>query len=162
MVPTQRDSRLCLLLLLGLLGVVIAFHGVPGNLTPAQWFEVQHINMTNSQCNIAMQPINKHLNSSGRKCKRFNTFLNTTFAAVANVCTTRNGTCHTSHYTNCHNSSFQVSVTNCNLTTPSKGYLNCRYSQSQALKFYTVACECRTRQDSATHIQVPVHLDWIF
>lgn len=162
MVPTQQDSRLCLLLLLGLLGVVIAFHGAPGNRTPAQWFEFQHINMTNSQCNLAMQPINRDLSSSGKGCKRFNTFLNTTFAAVANVCTTRNVTCPSSQYTNCHDSAYQVNITNCNLTTPSTRYMNCRYSQSQALKFYTVACECRTRRDGATHIQVPVHLDRTF
>lgn len=162
MIPTQRDSRFCFPLLLALLGLVISFHGGAGQLTRTQWFEVQHINMTNRQCNIAMQPINQRIFQRTGACKRLNTFLHTTYATVANVCTTPNVTCPSSNYTNCHNSSVQVTVTNCNLTRPSStSYRNCQYSQNQAQKIYIVACDCRDRRDSPTYMQVPVHLDWL-
>ncbi|XP_032965317.1 non-secretory ribonuclease [Rhinolophus ferrumequinum] len=161
MIPTQRDSQLCLLLLLGLLGMAISFHGAPGNLTATQWFYTQHINMTNPQCNIAMQPINYLYFGVYGTCKRINTFLHTTYATVANICMTPNVTCPSSHYTNCHNSSTQVTVTNCNLTGRSTTYRNCRYSTSQAQKIYIVACDCRTRRDNPAYMKVPVHLDWL-
>ncbi|XP_019574025.1 non-secretory ribonuclease [Rhinolophus sinicus] len=161
MVPTQRDSQLCLLLLLGLLGMVISFHGAPGNLTPTQWFYVQHINMTTAQCTVAMQSINRLYFSVHGTCKPTNAFLHTTYPTVANLCLTPNVTCPSSHYTNCHNSSIQVMVTNCNLTSPSSSYKNCIYSTSQAQKIYIIACDCRTQQDSSAFLQVPIRLDWL-
>ncbi|XP_074182806.1 non-secretory ribonuclease [Rhinolophus sinicus] len=159
MVPTQRDSQLCLLLLLGLLGMVISLHGAPGNLTATQWFYAQHINMTNPQCNIAMQPINYLYFGVYGTCKPINTFLHTAYATVANLCLTPNVTCPRSHYTNCHNSSIQVPITYCNLTNPSPYYMNCQYRTTVTRKIYIVACNYRTRRDSTTYQVVPVHLD---
>ncbi|OBS79718.1 hypothetical protein A6R68_22080, partial [Neotoma lepida] len=49
------ESRLCLLLLLGLVIVVASFQ-IPPNLTPSQWFEIQHINnRPNLRCTAAMR-----------------------------------------------------------------------------------------------------------
>ncbi|KAM5239469.1 non-secretory ribonuclease-like [Hipposideros larvatus] len=161
MVPRQRDFRLCLFLLLGLLGMVISFHGAPSNYTPAQWFEFQHINMSSNRCTIAMQAINFYYLPAKGNCKPKNTFLHTTFPAVAHVCTTPNVTCPTTHATNCHNSSIPVAVTNCDITRYSPSYMNCTYHPSSAQKIYIVACDCRTNKDNPRYTQVPVHLDWL-
>ncbi|XP_008561618.1 PREDICTED: non-secretory ribonuclease-like [Galeopterus variegatus] len=157
MVPKLCDSQLCLLLL-GILGILISVHAQPGNLTRAQWFNIQHINMAHSQCNNAMLVVN---NYRGR-CKDKNTFLHTTFAAVVNVCGASNTTCFNKK-TNCHNSSVQVPLTYCNLTgPPSPVVANCRYTKTTAQMFYRVACENRSPRDNATYPVVPVHLDLIF
>ncbi|XP_061038316.1 non-secretory ribonuclease [Eubalaena glacialis] len=157
MVPIQQNAQLPLFLLLGLLGMVISLHAPPGTLTWAQWFEIQHINMTHPQCNAAMRVVNRYR----MVCKDQNTFLHTTFAQVAHVCTTRNVTCPTSFRMNCHNSSVQVPVTYCNLTRNAPHYMNCRYRQTQAQKVFIVACGNRSPQDNATYPVVPVHLDAI-
>ncbi|ELK23783.1 Non-secretory ribonuclease [Myotis davidii] len=151
MVPTQRDSQLCLLLLLGLMGMVISFHAPPGGLSWAQWFEVQHVNMTNAQCTIAMQPIN-HLNymSFRRPCKGENTFIHTSLAAVVNLCYTANITCRNGRDQNCYRSRLAVNLTYCNLTRPAHPYNRCQYQQVALLRNYSVACNNR---------HIPVHFD---
>ncbi|XP_012504541.1 PREDICTED: non-secretory ribonuclease-like [Propithecus coquereli] len=158
MVPKLLHSRLCLLLLLGLMGMVGSFHARPADLTWAQWFQIQHINMTHARCNNAMLVVNGY---TGR-CKGRNTFLNTTYADVVNVCGTPNTTCPTSKSTNCHNSSVQVPLTYCNLTSRPTPIENCRYAQTPAWKFYIVACDRRSPRDTPTYPVVPVHLDAIF
>ncbi|XP_070374902.1 non-secretory ribonuclease-like [Equus asinus] len=158
MVPTQRDSRLCLLLLLGILGMVISYHATPASLTRAQWFEIQHIkNMTHRRCNNEMLRVNNYT----KRCKNINTFLHTTFAFVASVCNTPNVTCPTTGYMNCHNSSVQVDITDCNLTSAPQPYKNCTYRQTSARKYFIVACNNSQPGDNAAYSVVPVHLDWI-
>ncbi|XP_040592615.1 eosinophil cationic protein-like [Mesocricetus auratus] len=154
---TLLESRLCLLLLLGFVIMVVSFQ-IPQNLTPSQWFEIQHVNnSTNLQCTPAMKGVN---NYTGR-CKNLNTFLNMSFAAVVSVCGSRNTTCRNGH-TNCHNSSAPVSLTYCNLTTSSSNYTQCRYQTTPATKFYRIACDHRKPQDTPAYPVVPVHLDGIF
>ncbi|XP_036106854.1 non-secretory ribonuclease [Molossus molossus] len=154
MVPTQKDSRLCLLLLLGLLGMVISSHAPPGGLTWAQWFQVQHVNMTNNQCTIAMQPINGLIfNSSGGACKGENTFIHTIYAAIVNVCYNTNITCFNGIDRNCYRSTAAVNLTYCNLTGPAQPYMQCQYQQVALLRNYSVACNRGKR---------PVHFDRIY
>lgn len=157
MVPIQQDSRLCLILLLGLLGMVISLHAPPGTLTWAQWFEIQHINMAYPQCNAAMQVVNRYR----MVCKDRNTFLHKTFAYVAGICNTPNVTCSQPGKMNCHNSSVQVPITYCNLTRNAMNYTNCRYQQTSTQKIFIIACENRSSQDSPSYPMVPVHLDKI-
>uniref|UniRef100_A0A8C8ZS10 Eosinophil cationic protein n=1 Tax=Prolemur simus TaxID=1328070 RepID=A0A8C8ZS10_PROSS len=157
MVPKLLNSRLCLLLLLGLMGMLGSFHAAPPGLTRAQWFEIQHINMTHAQCNNAMRVVNGY---TGR-CKGQNTFLHTTFKDVVNVCGTPTITCLTSRSTNCHNSSIRVPLTYCNLTSRPTPVANCRYAQTSAQMFYIVACDKPSPQDPPTYPVVPVHLDGI-
>lgn len=151
------ESRLRLLLLLGLVVMVASFQ-IPPNLTPSQWFEIQHIYKTAyRRCNAAMQMVNSYTG----KCKGINTFLHASFADVVQVCGNTNTRCNNGQ-TNCHNSSSQVSITHCNLTTPAKNYTQCRYQMTGGMKFYRVACNNRTSQDNGTYPVVPVHLDGIF
>ncbi|XP_005658610.3 non-secretory ribonuclease-like [Sus scrofa] len=153
----QRDSRLGLFLLLGLLGVVISLHVPPGGLTWAQWFTIQHINMTRSQCDPAMRAVNRYRGV----CKGQNTFLHTSFARVARVCYTRNITCPRSGWTNCHESSFQVAVTHCNRTRNAPHYTDCRYARRQVRKRFIIACNVSSPRDDPRYPVVPVHLDEI-
>ncbi|XP_059859502.1 eosinophil cationic protein-like [Delphinus delphis] len=152
MVPRQQNAQLPLFLLLGLLGVVISLHA---QLTPAQRFQFQHLNMTHPRCNDAMRVVNGYR----RACKGENTFLHTTFADVARVCHTRNVPCHRSNGTNCHRSPHRVLVTYCNLRGKENNYRNCRYRQISNRKIYIIACGNRLPQDDATYPVVPVHLD---
>ncbi|XP_053450847.1 non-secretory ribonuclease-like [Nycticebus coucang] len=155
MVPKLLDSRLCLLLLLGLMAMVGPFHAKPANFTWAQWFQFQHINR-NPHCNYAMQAINRYY----PRCKNKNTFLHTTFGAVAGVCGTPNEPCVTnSSRTNCHNSSVPVTFTYCDLTSRPTPVRNCRYAQTRTRGLYVVACDNRSAQDSPLYPVVPVHLD---
>ncbi|ELR52953.1 Non-secretory ribonuclease [Bos mutus] len=155
MVPIQQDSRLRLILLLGLLGMVISLHAPPRTLTRAQWFEIQHINMAHHQCNAAMRVVNRYR----MVCKGRNTFLHRTFAYVARICNTPNVTCSTSGRMNCHNSSVQVPITYCNLTRNARNYTNCRYRRTRARRIFIVACDNRSPRDSPRYPVVPVHLD---
>lgn len=153
MVPTQRDSQLCLLLLLGLMGMVISFHAPPGGLTWAQWFEVQHVNMTNAQCTIAMQPINRlNYMSFQKPCKGENTFIHTPLAAVVQLCSTTNITCRNGRDRNCYRSRAAVHLTHCKLTRRARPYNRCQYQQVPFLRNYSVACIN----------SVPVHFDRIY
>uniref|UniRef100_A0A8C6D9J6 Ribonuclease A-domain domain-containing protein n=1 Tax=Moschus moschiferus TaxID=68415 RepID=A0A8C6D9J6_MOSMO len=155
MVPIQQDSRLCLILLLGLLGMVISLHAPPGTLTRAQWFEIQHINMAYPKCNDAMRVVNSYR----MRCKNKNTFLHETFAYVAGVCYTPNVNCSKPDEMNCHQSSVRVPMTYCNLTGKAWNYTDCRYQQARARKMFVVACENRSPRDSPRYPVVPVHLD---
>ncbi|NP_001012232.1 ribonuclease 17 isoform X1 [Rattus norvegicus] len=149
------ESRLCLLLLLGLV-LMLASCQPP---TPSQWFEIQHIyNRAYPRCNDAM----RHRNRFTRHCKDKNTFLHTSFASVVGVCGNRNIPCRNRRYRNCHNSPYRVSITFCNLTTPARIYTQCRYQTTRSRKFYTVGCDPRTPRDSPMYPVVPVHLDRIF
>uniref|UniRef100_A0A8C3VYQ5 Ribonuclease A-domain domain-containing protein n=1 Tax=Catagonus wagneri TaxID=51154 RepID=A0A8C3VYQ5_9CETA len=156
-VSCGRDSLLGLFLLLGLLGVVISLQALPGGLTWAQWFTIQHINMTHSRCNPAMQAVNRHTGL----CKRQNTFLHTSFRRAARVCNTRNVTCPSSGRTNCHSSRFPVTITYCNITRNAPNYRNCTYAQTQTRKIYIIACSVRSPRDDRRYAVVPVHLDKI-
>nr|XP_030700017.1 non-secretory ribonuclease [Globicephala melas] len=152
MVPRQQNAQLPLFLLLGLLGMVISVHA---QLTPAQWFQIQHLNMAHHRCDDATRVVNGYR----RACKGENTFLHTTFAAVARVCHTTNVTCPRSRRTNCHRSPHPVPVTYCNLTRKANDYRNCRYRQISNRKIYIIARGNRLPQDNAGYPLVPVHLD---
>nr|CDG32001.1 TPA: ribonuclease A F2 [Carlito syrichta] len=154
MIPKQLDSRFCLLLLLGLMKMIGSLCAAPGNLTRAQWFTIQHINMTHPKCDDAMRVVNGY---TGR-CKNQNTFLNTTFPNVVNVCLTPAIKCITSKSQNCHKSSVKVNLTYCNLTTPGT-VQTCKYAQTEAEMFYIVACDNRSALDPPIYPVVPVHLD---
>ncbi|XP_052046491.1 ribonuclease 2B-like [Apodemus sylvaticus] len=148
-------SRLCLLLLLGLV-LMLASCQQP---TPSQKFNIQHIyNSTYPRCDDAMRVVNK----LKRNCKQLNTFLHTTFADVVLVCGNPNTICKDGISTNCHDSSSRVSITVCNLTTPASHYTQCRYQTTGSVKYYTVACNRRTPRDSPIYPVVPVHLDKTF
>ncbi|XP_036984283.2 non-secretory ribonuclease-like [Artibeus jamaicensis] len=147
MVPTQRKSQLCLLLL-GLLGMTIWVHAPPPGITPAQWFVIQHINMTSNLCDLAMRAINRY-NLPPRICKNENTFLKTTLPVVANLCRTHNIPCFRQGH-NCHRSSDAVNVTYCNATGQAPTYLQCHYQQYSMVKNYSIACDTTN---------VPVHFD---
>jgi hypothetical protein len=158
MVAKLLHSRLCLLLLLGLLGIVPLLQAMPPGLTKYQWFTIQHINTGNIQCNIAMQGVNNYTGKS----KEFNTFLNTTSANAATVCGTQNVTCRNQMHHNCHNSLVRVPLTDCDLTRNASYYENCIYSERRATKYYRIACDPRSPQDNVTFPVVPVHLDETF
>ncbi|XP_011932935.1 PREDICTED: non-secretory ribonuclease [Cercocebus atys] len=157
MVPKLFTSPICLLLLLELMGVEGSLHAKPGQFTWAQWFEIQHINMTSGQCTNAMLVINNYQ----RRCKNQNTFLLTTFADVVHVCGNPSMPCPSNtSLNNCHHSGVQVPLIHCNLTTPSRRISNCRYTQTTANKYYIVACNNRDPvRDPPQYPVVPVHLD---
>nr|AWM95371.1 eosinophil cationic protein [Cercopithecus wolfi] len=159
MVPKLFTSQICLLLLLGLMGVEGSLHARPPQFTKARWFAIQHINMNPPRCTIAMRVINNYQ----RRCKNQNTFLRTTFANVANVCRNQSMRCprnRTLH--NCHRSSYRVPLLHCDLINPgAQNISTCRYADRPGRKFYVVACESRDPRDSPRYPVVPVHLDTI-
>uniref|UniRef100_A0A8C5ZNI1 Ribonuclease A-domain domain-containing protein n=1 Tax=Marmota marmota marmota TaxID=9994 RepID=A0A8C5ZNI1_MARMA len=144
-------SRLWFLLLLGFVRMSVSFEDPPGDLTPAQWFEIQHINMPQA-CNSAMG----HVNKFTKHCKNLNTFLHESFSNVATACQTTNITCKNNHK-NCHQSPGPVPLTMCTLT--SGKYPNCRYKEKHLNAPYIVACEPPQKGDSEKFQLVPVHLD---
>lgn len=149
------ESRLCLLLLLGLF-LMLASCQPP---TPSQWFEIQHVyNSAYPRCDAAMRVVNRY---TGR-CKDINSFLHTTFDDVVQVCGNPRTTCKDRIRTNCHDSLSQVTITFCKLTTPASSYTQCKYQTTSLVKFYRVACNNGTPQDSPIYPVVPVHLDNIF
>ena len=153
--PKLLESRLCLLLLLGLVLMLASCLGQ----TPSQWFAIQYINNNaNLQCNVEMLRINR----SRRTCKGLNTFLHTSFANAVGVCGNPSGLCSDKISQNCHNSSSRVPITVCNLTTPGRNYTQCRYQTKGSVEYYTVACEPRVAWDSPMYPVVPVHLDGTF
>nr|AAF67699.1 eosinophil-associated ribonuclease 11 precursor [Mus saxicola] len=153
--PKLLESQVCLLLLLGLVLMLASCQGQ----TPSQWFATQHItNTANPQCNVEMLPINRNR----PRCKNLNTFLHTSFVNVDGVCGNPSGLCSNTISTNCHNSSSQVPITVCNLTRRGRTYTQCRYQTRGSVKYYTVACDPRTRFDSPRYPVVPVHLDGTF
>uniref|UniRef100_H0XSR6 Eosinophil cationic protein n=2 Tax=Otolemur garnettii TaxID=30611 RepID=H0XSR6_OTOGA len=158
MVPKLLDSQLCLILLLGFVAMVGSFDAPPGNFTPTQWFRIQHVNMTNPRCTIAMRSVNHYK----PQCKPRNTFLNTTYPDVVKVCGTPNIPCPTNPTRkNCHKSSVPVRLTDCHLTSRPTPVKDCKYSDKPEEKFYVVACNNRDPRDSPLYPVVPVHLDAI-
>lgn len=92
----------CPLLLLLLLGLWVAEDAVsarPGNMTPAQWFETQHVQPRPQGCNTAIHKINKF----SKHCKDFNTFLHESIYCMVTTCRTPNLACKNGHK-NCHQS----------------------------------------------------------
>nr|AAF67721.1 eosinophil-associated ribonuclease 33 precursor [Mus caroli] len=153
--PKLLESRLCLLLLLGLVLMLASCLGQ----TPSQWFAIQHIyKKVSPKCDDAMRVVNRYTG----KCKDLNTFLHTTFADAVRVCHNPRKTCKDGTSPNCHDSSSKVSVTICKLTKWARNYSQCRYKTTGAEKSYTVACNPRTPRDSPTYPVVPVHLDGTF
>ncbi|XP_028360024.1 non-secretory ribonuclease-like [Phyllostomus discolor] len=150
--PTQWNSRLSLFLLLGLLGMAILVHAPPPGISRAQWFVIQHINMTNKLCNIAMQAINRY-NFFPGICKGQNTFLRTSLSSVTPVCRNKNVTCSDRLHTNCHRSRSRVNIIHCNLTRRAQNYRLCQYQQTRGRKNYNVACN---------NYYHPVHLDRVY
>ncbi|XP_076788165.1 ribonuclease 2B-like [Arvicanthis niloticus] len=145
------ESRLCLLLLLGL--TLSSCQGVPS----WQWFKIQHIyNDTNPRCDDAMRAINGDTGN----CKDFNTFLHTSFADVVQVCNNPPTTCKDGKSKNCHESTAQVLVTSCTLTRAGINY--CKYNDEENMRFYRVKCKRTTPQDKTKYPLVPVHLDDTF
>nr|NP_001017422.1 non-secretory ribonuclease precursor [Mus musculus]O35291.1 RecName: Full=Non-secretory ribonuclease; AltName: Full=Eosinophil cationic-type ribonuclease 4; AltName: Full=MR-4; AltName: Full=Ribonuclease 2; Short=RNase 2; Flags: Precursor [Mus musculus]AAC53490.1 ribonuclease 4 precursor [Mus musculus] len=153
--PKLLESRLCLLLLLGL---VLMLASCQAQIL-SQKFYTQHIyNSTYPRCDAVMRVVNRYR----PRCKDINTFLHTSFADVVAVCGHPNITCNNLTRKNCHASSFQVFITFCNLTMPTRICTQCRYQTTGSVKYYRVACENRTPQDTPMYPVVPVHLDGTF
>uniref|UniRef100_A0A8C4LS10 Ribonuclease A-domain domain-containing protein n=1 Tax=Equus asinus TaxID=9793 RepID=A0A8C4LS10_EQUAS len=120
---------LLLLLLLGLWVAKVPVSAKPKHMTPAQWFETQHVQPKPQGCNTAMGNVNKYT----KRCKDLNTFLHESFSSVATTCQTPSIACKNGHK-NCHHSQKSVSLTMCDLT--SGRYPDCRRdgtNQSRAL-----------------------------
>ncbi|XP_017708957.1 eosinophil cationic protein-like [Rhinopithecus roxellana] len=159
MIPKLFTSQICLLLLLGLMGVEGSLHARPPEFTKAQWFAIQHINMNPPSCNIAMRVINKYQ----RCCEKQNTFLRTTFANVVNVCRNPSIPClHNRTLQNCHCSSVRVPLLQCkHINRGAQNISTCEYADRQGQSFYVVACENRDPRDPPQYPVVPVLLDRI-
>uniref|UniRef100_A0A8C3W626 Ribonuclease A family member 6 n=1 Tax=Catagonus wagneri TaxID=51154 RepID=A0A8C3W626_9CETA len=150
--PDPRHFPL-LLLLLGLWWSVRPLGAIPRNLTRAQWFGIQHIQLKPLQCDQAMGGVNKYT----RHCKPENTFLHDSFQDVATACGSLNITCKNGQ-NNCHRSAKPVSLTQCDFTGGT--YPNCRYRDAAQYKFFIVACDPPQKGDPPYRL-VPVHLDKI-
>ncbi|XP_004694596.1 PREDICTED: ribonuclease 7-like [Condylura cristata] len=156
MAPARTGfSPLLLFLLLGLWVAEVPVCAKPKNMTSAQWFETQHVQLSPQPCNAAMANINKYT----RRCKNINTFLHESFADVATTCQTPNIACKNGH-DKCHQSQERVSSTSCDLT--SGMYPHCRYKERQLNAFFIVACEPPQAKDDQSYQLVPVHLDNVF
>ncbi|XP_008267531.2 ribonuclease 2B [Oryctolagus cuniculus] len=157
MASKLNNFQLCLLPLLGILGTAVSFQAIPPNLTPAQWFAIQHIKMANSiVCGSAMRVVNSYTGH----CKGKNTFLNITFSDAVGTCVhTPNMRCLRSSRTNCHQSSHRVPLTDCILTRNAKNYRLCTYRKLTKNKSYVIACAHKSPNDSPVFPIVPVHLD---
>ncbi|XP_062060668.1 non-secretory ribonuclease-like [Lepus europaeus] len=149
------STPLCFLLLLGILGTATSFQAPPAGFTRAQWFEVQHINMTHSRCDNAMRVVNRYRGY----CKGKNTFLHVTFVDAVRTCRNRNIPCTAGGRQNCHQSSTQVPLTDCDITRNSSDIRQCQYRQRWKTKFYVIACDPRSPRDSPSYPIVPVHLN---
>ncbi|KAM6180537.1 ribonuclease 7-like [Erethizon dorsatum] len=147
-----RCFSLLLLLLLGLWVAEIPVSAKPRNMTPAQWFETQHVQPKAQACNSAMGRVNKYT----KHCKPFNTFLHTSFSSVVATCQTPSKTCKNGHK-NCHQSPKPVSLTTCKHA--SGRYPNCRYKEKRLNAPYIVACDPPQKKDSGKFHLVPVHLE---
>ncbi|XP_036592512.1 ribonuclease 8-like [Trichosurus vulpecula] len=134
--------------------------GIPPGFTPAQWFNLQHVqypkmkaSSDNAYCDRRMRRINKHL----PLCKSFNSFLDYPLNRVIRVCFQRNANCSNPTYTNCHNSTTAVTVTQCRLTGGT--YPTCSYSGRAKQAYFVVACRRPLRADHSTSPLLPTHLD---
>ncbi|XP_049624681.1 ribonuclease 7-like [Suncus etruscus] len=148
-------AQSCPLLLFLLLALWVAQRPTsakPKNMTSAQWFEIQHVQLSPMKCSMAMNRINQY----EKNCKRFNTFLHESFSNVTSTCQTPNITCKNGRG-NCHQSPTPVSLTNCQLI--SGKYPNCRYNEKQMNASFIIACDPPEKRDSWKFPLVPVHLD---
>ncbi|XP_020839784.1 ribonuclease 8-like [Phascolarctos cinereus] len=149
------------LLLLGLsVTMFLVTEGVPPGFTRAQWFNEQHVQYPktiasndNIYCNNEMRRINNHTS----RCKSFNTFLNYLGPAVIKVCLEPNISCMNPAMQNCHNSTTDVPLTNCQLT--SGRYPNCSYRGTSKQAYFVVACDPPVPADHSRSKLLPVHLD---
>uniref|UniRef100_A0A8C6HVN8 Ribonuclease A-domain domain-containing protein n=1 Tax=Mus spicilegus TaxID=10103 RepID=A0A8C6HVN8_MUSSI len=150
-----RKKFLCLLYLLRQKDRKLESNPRPA---PSQKFYTEPIhNSTYPRCDDAMLVVNRYR----PRCKDIDTFLHTSFANVG-VCGHPSGFCKEHKSANCHNSSSQVPIIVCNLTTPGRTYTQCRYQMKGSVKYYRVACENRTPWDSPIYPVVPVHLHGTF
>ncbi|KAM8780681.1 ribonuclease K6 [Rhynchonycteris naso] len=141
------------LLVMGLRGPVCPLYAVPPGLTKAQWFQIQHIQKSPLQCNMAMRRVNNYIG----KCKHENTFLHDSFQNVAATCMMPVTLCKNGR-NNCHQSPKPIRMTNCNLTGGT--YPDCDYKDVVQYKFFIIACDPPQRSDPPYPL-VPVHFDKI-
>ncbi|XP_005412147.1 PREDICTED: ribonuclease 7 [Chinchilla lanigera] len=141
-----------LLLLLALWVAELPVSAKPKCMTPAQWFQTQHVQPKPQACNSAMG----HISQYTKRCKPLNTFLHTSFSSVAATCLTPSKTCKNGQK-NCHQSPKPVSLTVCKHTTGQ--YPNCRYKETHLNASYIVACDPPQKKDSGESHLLPVHLD---
>ncbi|XP_044518247.1 ribonuclease K3-like [Gracilinanus agilis] len=132
---------------------------IPPNLTPAQWFNKQHVQHPKTKassddiyCNNEMRRISNYTH----RCKSFNTFLDYMLEDIINVCFTPNITCKNLQK-NCHKSTLEVPITNCDLT--SGHYPNCRYHGTSKMASFVIACNPPLPADHSRSKLLPVHLD---
>ncbi|KAM9714978.1 ribonuclease 8-like [Dama dama] len=133
----------CPLLLLLLLGLWVAEDPVsarPGNMTPVQWFETQHVQPRPQGCNTAIPKINKF----SKHCKDLSTFLHKSIYCVVTTCQIPNIACKNGHK-NCHQSQKPISLTVCELL--SGRCPDCRYKEKQLDAFFIVACDLPQQKD---------------
>ncbi|XP_020033171.1 ribonuclease K6 [Castor canadensis] len=142
-----------LLLLVGLWTLVCPRCAQPKHLTKAHWFEIQHIQLSPQQCNMAMSGVNNYT----QHCKPENTFLHNSFQNVAAACDLPNITCKNGE-NNCHLSAQPVNMTQCRLRVGK--YPDCLYSHAVQDKFFIIACAPPQKSDPPYHL-VPIHLDKI-
>ncbi|KAM4881517.1 ribonuclease 7-like [Thomomys bottae] len=154
MAPVKTASQsLLLLLLLELQVAEVPVRAKPSDMTSAQWFDTQHVQLSPQACNSAMSRINQY----NKSCKNLNTFLHESFSTVATTtCQTPAIACKNGRK-NCHQSPKSVSLTNCQLT--SGKYPDCKYSEKQLNAKYIVACEPPQQKDDQAYSLVPVHFD---
>ncbi|XP_003421646.1 ribonuclease 7 [Loxodonta africana] len=155
MTPARAGFWPLLLLLLGLWVANVPVSAKPKDKTPAQWFEIQHVQPHPRGCNAAMGSINK----DKKHCKGLNTFLHDSFSSVATTCKNPTIACK-NHRKNCHKSRGPVSLTICVHT--SGKYPNCKYKEQSKKASYIVACDPPQKSDSGHFQLVPVHLDKVF
>ncbi|XP_060031341.1 ribonuclease 7-like isoform X2 [Erinaceus europaeus] len=155
MAPAGVGFHLLPLLLLGLWLAVASVSAKPRNMTSAQWFKTQHIQLRRQSCNAAMRAINKYT----RHCKDRNSFLHEPFSSVATACQSPSVACKNGHK-NCHQSPKRVPLTDCRHT--SGKYPDCRYKEKQMDAYFIVACDPPEHGDSGKFKLVPVHLDKVF
>ncbi|XP_066133416.1 ribonuclease K6 [Saccopteryx bilineata] len=141
------------LLVLGLWGPVCPLYAVPPGLTKAQWFNIQHIQISPLQCDIAMRKVNSYI----KRCKDQNTFLHDSFQNVATTCTTPAIRCKYGQ-NNCHQSPKPIKMTHCNSTGGT--YPGCTYKDAAHNKLFIIACDPPQRDDPPYPL-VPVHFDKI-
>uniref|UniRef100_A0A8C2UN59 pancreatic ribonuclease n=1 Tax=Chinchilla lanigera TaxID=34839 RepID=A0A8C2UN59_CHILA len=117
----------------------------------AMRFQRQHVDSGSSPgsnpnyCNEMM----KRRNMTQGRCKPVNTFVHEPLADVQAVCFQKNVPCKNGQ-TNCYQSSSNMHITDCRLTSNSK-YPDCSYRTLQENKGIIVACEGNP--------YVPVHFD---
>uniref|UniRef100_A0A8C2RV45 Ribonuclease A-domain domain-containing protein n=1 Tax=Capra hircus TaxID=9925 RepID=A0A8C2RV45_CAPHI len=122
----------------------------PGNMTPAQWFETQHVQPRPQGCNTAIHKINKF----AKHCKDFSTFLHESIYCMVITCQTPNIACKNGHK-NCHQNQKPISLTTCELL--SGRCPDCRNKEKQLEAFFIVAWDLPQQKDDLRYHLCPVH-----